>query len=174
MPRKALRRDPGAPICCKAMTMSRSLTPGERAMARSMFHDALNLGAVRLVRGRWWPFQPRDTVMAPTGRVHFHPRGGLWSDDFAARPLGEQALLMHELTHVLQAQQHGKYYLPLMRHPFCRYRYRPDPARPFARYGLEQQAEIVRHAFLLRRGGGEAERPLLATLERILPFARIA
>jgi hypothetical protein len=39
-----------------------------------------------------------------------------------------------------------------MRHPFCRYAYRLTPGKPFARYGIEQQAEIVRHRFLADRG----------------------
>jgi hypothetical protein len=39
-----------------------------------------------------------------------------------------------------------------MRHPFCRYSYRLEEGRRFDRYGLEQQAEIVRHAFLADRG----------------------
>jgi hypothetical protein len=39
-----------------------------------------------------------------------------------------------------------------MRHPFCRYRYALEEGRPFGRYGLEQQAEIVRHIFLAQRG----------------------
>ena len=39
-----------------------------------------------------------------------------------------------------------------MRHPFARYRYTLKEGRPFERYGLEQQAEIVRHAFLAKNG----------------------
>ena len=49
------------------------------------------------------------------------------------------------MTHVWQAQREGRLYLPLMRHPFCRYAYEFEPGKPFRRYGLEQQAEIVRH-----------------------------
>jgi hypothetical protein len=56
------------------------------------------------------------------------------------------------MTHVWQAQRGGRFYLPLMRHPFCRYGYRLVPGRRFERYGLEQQAEIVRHRFLAERG----------------------
>jgi hypothetical protein len=56
------------------------------------------------------------------------------------------------MTHVWQAQTRGRFYLPLMRHPFCRYSYQIIRDRPFARYGLEQQAEIVRHAFLAKHG----------------------
>jgi hypothetical protein len=41
----------------------------------------------------------------------------------------------------------------LMRHPWCRYEYMHwSRASPFARYGIEQQAEIVRHVFLYQLG----------------------
>jgi hypothetical protein len=56
------------------------------------------------------------------------------------------------MTHVWQAQKGGRFYLPLIRHPFCRYAYQLEPGKPFARYGIEQQAEIVRHRFLADRG----------------------
>ncbi len=36
--------------------------------------------------------------------------------------------------------------------PFCRYTYSLKPGEPLTSYGIEQQAEIVRHAFLLRNG----------------------
>jgi hypothetical protein len=57
-----------------------------------------------------------------------------------------------------------------MRHPFCRYGYEIVPGRPFLRYGLEQQAEIVRHAFLMRRGGRVKGKPPLEIYEALLPF----
>ena len=146
-------------------TASRSLTSGEIALARSVFGDAIDYAKVRLVRRRWWPFQPRNVAMAPCGNIHFHPRGHLWSDDFSREPLHVQGFFIHEMTHVWQAQTRGRLYLPLMRHPFCRYRYRVVPGRPFDRYGLEQQAEIVRHAFLARNGAPGIASPAVA-----LPF----
>lgn len=63
-----------------------------------------------------------------------------------------QGLFIHEMTHVWQAQTKGRFYLPLRRHIFCRYGYSLRPGRHLTRYGIEQQAEIVRHAFLLRNG----------------------
>lgn len=57
-----------------------------------------------------------------------------------------------------------------MRHPFCRYDYAIRPGKPFDRYGIEQQAEIVRHAFLLRNGAALPGRPSLAVYEALLPF----
>jgi hypothetical protein len=149
---------------------ARSLTPGERDLAASVFGDAIDYAQVRLVRRAWWPLQPRNIVMAPCGNIHFNRRSDLWSDDFAAEPLHAQGLFIHEMTHVWQTQLRGKYYLPLMRHPFCKYRYTFELGRPFDRYGLEQQAEIVRHAFLLGKGRTVPGAPPLETLTRILPF----
>jgi len=131
---------------------SRSLTAGEIRLARSVFGDAIDYSKVRLLRRKWWPFQPRNVAMAPCGNIHFHPHGHLWSHDFSTEPLHLQGFFIHEMTHVWQAQTRGRFYLPLMRHPFCRYRYRVVPGRTFGRYGLEQQAEIVRHLFLARNG----------------------
>ena len=151
-------RDPG-----------RLLTAGETLLVRSTFGDAINCATVRLHRARWWPLQPAGVVMAPDGDIWFHP-AGLWSDDFSREPIGLQAFLIHEMTHVWQAQRGGRWFLPLARHPFCRYAYDWTPGRPFARYGIEQQAEIVRHAFLLRHGAKVEGKPLLADYEALLPF----
>jgi len=131
----------------------RFLTPGEIEMARSVFGDAIDYSKVRLFLGKWWPFQPRRSAMAPMGDIWFHPDGGGWSEDFSREPLSRQGFFIHELTHVWQTQKGGRFYLPLMRHPFCRYAYELKPGKPLERYGLEQQAEIVRHRFLADRGG---------------------
>jgi hypothetical protein len=131
---------------------SRPLTPGELEMAQSIFGGAIHYDRVRLIEGKWWPLQPRGSAMAPMGEIWFHPNGGGWTPDFAAEPFSAQAYFIHEMTHVWQAQVGGRFYLPLMRHPFCRYRYALKPGKPFHRYGIEQQAEIVRHRFLADRG----------------------
>jgi len=134
------------------MKGARPLTPGEIALAQTLFGDAIDYARVRIVRRKWWFFQLRGIVMAPTGNIHFHPASDLYCDDFAAASLSLQGLFIHEMTHVWQAQRHGRFYLPLMRHPFCRYAYRVKDGQRFDRYGLEQQAELVRHRFLTDRG----------------------
>jgi len=108
--------------------------------------------------------------MAPMGNIYFHPEGGAWSDDFSLESPHRQAFFIHEMTHVWQAQAKGRFYLPLMRHPFCRYEYRLDPGKPFARYGLEQQAEIVAHRFLADRGIATSQCPPT----ELLPFGETA
>jgi hypothetical protein len=152
------------------MRDDRPLTAGEIALARSVFGEAIDYAQVRLVRRKWWPFQPRNAAMAPTGNIHFHPHGHLWSEDFAAEPLDRQGLFIHEMTHVWQTQHRGRFYLPLMRHPFCRYRYDVRDGQPFERYGLEQQAEIVRHLFLGNAGIKLPQTADLPRLKSLLPF----
>ena len=144
---------------------TRALTEGEVALARTIFGDAIDYAAVTVNRRTWWRFQPLETVMAPDGHLWFHSKGGAWRDDFAAATLAMQGLFIHEMTHVWQAQTKGRWWLPLMRHPFCRYRYTIVPGRRFKDYGIEQQAEIVRHAWAARARGGS-----LRPLDALLPF----
>lgn len=106
--------------------------------------------------------------MAPDGHLWFHPDSNLFCDDFCDRDLSLQGLFIHELVHVWQHQQ--GIFLPLARHPFCRYDYRLKPGVSFEKYGIEQQAEIVRHLFLLRNGKSVKGAPSLAELEAVSPF----
>jgi hypothetical protein len=148
----------------------RPLTRGECALACSVFGAALDPAPVRVRRRRFFLFQPVGTVMAPMGHIHFHPGNADYCDDFSTAPLSLQGLFIHELVHVWQTQQHGRFYLPLVRHPFCRYEYRFEPGKPFTAYGIEQQAELVRHAFLAAQGAPVAVAPPLAVLSQMLPF----
>lgn len=134
-----------------------------------MFGDAIDYSAVTIRRRRFLPFQPRGVTMAPMGHLHFHPASDAYCDDFAAAPLNRQAHFIHEMAHVWQAQTRGRWYLVLRRHPFCRYDYALRPGWPLERYGIEQQAEIIAHAFLLRQGAsvaGVADKAAYAMLVR--------
>ena len=79
-----------------------------------------------------------------------------------------QALFIHEMVHVWQHQQ--GVFLPLARHPFARYDYILRPGKSFARYGIEQQAEIVSHYFLLTTGARLKNGYGVADYEGLLPF----
>lgn len=148
----------------------RGLTEGERSLAASIFGSAIDYDRVRVHRRAWWPFQPRKIAMAPDGDLWLHPKGPHWCADFACAAPGAQGLFIHEMTHVWQAQTRGRWWLPLMRHPFCRYDYAIEPGRPFDRYGIEQQAEIVRHTFQLRHGAALHGKPGLDVYEALIPF----
>lgn len=146
----------------------RPLTQAEIALARSVFGDAIDYAQVRVANRKWIFFQPRNTTMAPRGNIHFHPGGGLYREDFGDVGIELQGLFVHEMVHVWQHQR--GIFLPLRRHPFCRYDYALKPGQKFAKYGLEQQAEIVRHAFLLRKGYEVPGAPGVAQYESLLPF----
>jgi len=148
----------------------RALTPGEIALARSVFGEAIDYAPVRIRRRKFFPFHPRKVTMAPRGHLHFHPEASHYCDDFAAASLALQGHFIHEMVHVWQAQTLGEWYLITRRHPWCRYDYGIKPGWHLAQYGIEQQAEIVRHAFLLRRGAVVTGAPPLAVYETILPF----
>jgi len=148
---------------------ARALTQEERRLVGEVFGSALDPEPVRVHRARWWRLQPRNVLMAPDGDLWCHPDGPLYRDCYAAASIGMQALFVHEMTHVWQAQRGGRWYLPLMRHPFCRYLYTLKPRKPFARYGIEQQAEIVADAFLLSRGIARPGKPTLAVYRAVLP-----
>jgi hypothetical protein len=61
-------------------------------------------------------------------------------------------------------------FLPLQRHPFSSYDYALKPGWKLDQYGIEQQAEIVRHVFLLRNGEAVPGAPPLEQYAGILPF----
>lgn len=77
------------------------------------------------------------------------------------------------MVHIWQAQTRGRWYLVLMRHPWARYDYSLRPGWTLSRYGLEQQAEIVRHYWLLKQGIVIAGAPDVASYSKILPFRPI-
>lgn len=135
-----------------------------------MFGNAIDYAPVRIKRRKFFPLHPRRVTMAPMGHLHFHPQAAHYCDDFAAASLPMQAHFIHEMVHVWQAQTLGRWHLVLRRHPWCRYDYALRPGWRLARYGIEQQAEIVRHAFLLRQGARVAGAPSLNAYQAILPF----
>lgn len=147
---------------------ARPLTRAETALASSVFGDAIAYDRVKIHNAKWIFFQPRNTAMAPDGGIWFHPKGDLYCADFCEGHVNEQGLFIHEMTHVWQRQ--SGIFLPLRRHPFCRYDYSLKPGWPLKRYGIEQQAEIVRHAFLLREGRKVPGAAGLEVYESLLSF----
>ncbi|MEP2736429.1 MAG: vgr related protein [Erythrobacter sp.] len=90
--------------------------------------------------------------MAPRGHLHFHPKGNGYCDDFSTENIFRQGHFIHEMVHIWQAQVKGSWYLVLNRMPWAPYHYALKPGWPLEKYGIEQQAEIVKHAFWLRNG----------------------
>ena len=142
---------------------------GEAALVREVFGAAIDTARVTLRRRKWFAFQPRRVTMAPTGHLHFHPGGSSYCDDFSQASPNLQGHFIHEMTHVWQTQTRGWWYVPLLGAVQRKYGYTLKPGKPLSSYGIEQQAEIVAHAFMLRRGLHVAGRADLAGLLAALP-----
>ena len=152
------------------MGAERPLTPGEVALVREVFGSAIDPAKVMIRRRKWFVFHPRNVTMAPTGHLHFHPGGKNYCDDFSQASPASQGHFIHEMTHVWQSQTRGRWYVPLLGAVQRKYGYTLKPGKPLTSYGIEQQAEIVAHAFMLRRGWKAAGNAELEALEALLPF----
>ncbi len=133
--------------------MIRALTGGERALADEAFGDALKLDSIRFlpalrpfdrafVPGRWFG---RDWIVWPRSTL---------PPDLAEAPLRLQAMLIHELTHVWQAQQGVNLLTGKLRagdRP-ASYEYPVGMNCDWGGLNIEQQAMVVEHRFRLSRG----------------------
>ncbi len=122
------------------------------ALVREVFGHAIDTARVTLRRSKWFLFHPRNVTMAPTGHLHFHPAGENYCADFSQATPALQGHFIHEMTHVWQIQTRGRWYVPLLGAVQRKYSCTLQPGKPLSAYGIEQQAEIVAHAFMLRRG----------------------
>lgn len=128
----------------------RQLTAGERAFAAEMFGSALDAGRVRILA---LPFWSRAFVAGP-GLIVWPAAQA--AEDFAAPdiPLRTQAVFVHELTHIWQAQHGVRLILAKLRAGDGARSYAYDLAGgpDFPHLNIEQQAMVVEHAFLASRG----------------------
>ncbi len=149
-------------------TNARPLTPGECALTQSVFGTAIDTARVTIRHAKFWMLQPAWITMAPNGHLWFHPNGQGWSADFSTEQMYARAHFIHEMTHVWQHQCGVN--LIIARPPWARYRYELARGKPFAAYGVEQQASMVEDAYLLREGRHLAGRAPLADYATVLPF----
>ncbi len=143
----------------------RGLTRGEALLMRAAFGEALSPEGVQLLQmprlAPWGAMVPlRDTI------VHGAWRAPL---DFDAVSLREQSWFIHELAHVWQARRGVVLAVAkLAAIGAAAYVVRADE-RPFAAFNIEQQAEIIRFAFLVRMGAPDPAGPDPAWLEARWP-----
>jgi len=129
----------------------RRLTEGERILAFEVFGTALRAERVRILALPLWS---RAFVAGPGLMIWPAKRAPA---DFAApsTPLRTQAVFVHELTHVWQAQRGVSLLLAKIKagDRDDSYAYDLDAGPGFDGMNIEQQAMVVEHAFLAARGG---------------------
>lgn len=128
----------------------RRLTAGEQALAAGVFGTGVDAGRV------WLAASPLgDRIFTPGAWLIVWPASSAWRD-FAdpTAPPGDQATLIHELTHVWQAQRGT--FLPFAKlkagDRFEDYEYDLINGPPFPELNIEQQAHVVEDSFLAARG----------------------
>lgn len=131
----------------------RPLTTGEAGLCAEMFGAGLDPGRVRLfAQPLNWPVR---AFVAGPALVVWSWRTAL--ADFAAEaaPLRAQAMFVHEMAHVWQAQNGVNLVLAKLRAGDGPGAYAYDLAGgpDFARLNIEQQAMVIEHAFVASRGG---------------------
>ena len=134
--------------------MIRPLTQGETELARDAFGDHLRADTIRLLPAPW-PFDRAFVTGRWFGREWIVWPARTLPEDIAAAPLRQQATLIHELTHVWQAQQGINLLTGKLRagdRP-ASYEYPTGMDCSWGELNIEQQAMVVEHRFRLVRGG---------------------
>jgi hypothetical protein len=146
---------------------SRHLTAGEIALTMPIFHQEIDYGKPLVFRKKWWVFQQAGRPMTPSGNIYYSPDE--FKEDFSEADVDDQATFIHELTHVWQ-RQHG--INVMARGAFDRnYDYLPFvPGKPFSKYGIEQQGQMVQDYYYLSNGYVPAGAPPVTEYEKLLPF----
>jgi hypothetical protein len=133
----------------------RRLTPGERALAAEMFGSGLDAARVRLLALPVW-----NRAFVAGSRLMVWPVRTVWRD-FSEAPLRTQAVFVHELTHVWQAQNGVRLILAKLKagDSAASYAYDLGESPEFNALNIEQQAMVVEHAFLASRGAAAPHGP---------------
>lgn len=137
----------------------RRLTQGERLLAREVFGEGLRPERVRILSIPLW----RRAFVAGPGLIVW-PAISVRSDFSALdTPLDLQAVFVHELTHVWQAQNGVSLILGKLRagDSEASYRYNLMDSIDFRTMNIEQQAMVVEDAFRASRGGAVPYHPEL-------------
>ena len=132
----------------------RSLTPGEIAMAGTLFRDAIDYTKVKVHHSGWWVFAGiQNTAVTPNGEMYYPVSTGYYRDDFSATASDkDKALFMHEMTHVWQYQL--GYSVKLMglfvtSRGAPAYRYALTETSALYDYNMEQQGEIISDYYVI-------------------------
>lgn len=129
----------------------RRLTVGEQIIAHEVFGSGIDPSKVRIFALPWWP----RAFVAGSRLIVWPARSALLDFADPAAPLGLTAVFVHELTHVWQAQNGVNLLIAKLKagDRAATYAYDLAAAPDFAQLNIEQQAMVVQHAFVLRRGG---------------------
>ncbi|WHU82110.1 type IV secretion protein Rhs (plasmid) [Pantoea agglomerans pv. betae] len=130
----------------------RLLTPGEIALAKSIFGNSIVYPRVWIHHASYFPFklQGRNTAMSPNGELYFRD---WYCENFSIQSFQFQHLFIHEMSHVWQYQRGIWVRMRGLVSGFVSYEYSFEDNKNLLDYRLEQQAQIIADYFLLSKFG---------------------
>lgn len=129
----------------------RGLTEDEIANVRSMYGDKIDYSKVRVITGEdmtlWGKVLTHKGDAVVWGNTIYFPNGENKQSGYDE--VRDQSWLVHEMGHVYQYQEHGWSYVPRSAWDQITkgegaYKYSIEPGKKFGKYGIEQQADIMR------------------------------
>ncbi len=138
---------------------SRTLMPGEIALATKMFATSIDYSKVLIHEGKYTSLQKDKVAITPDNRI-FMP-SPIYSNDYSSGTAATQALFIHELVHIWQYQS-GLYdpvtaaaaeYIRNFSDYDRAYDYTLEEGRDLLSYRFEQQAAIIEDYFRVQYAG---------------------
>ncbi|AIO65501.1 type VI secretion system Vgr family protein [Burkholderia oklahomensis] len=133
---------------------SRALTEGEIEMAKTVFQDSIDYGAVRVHKGSyfWFNLQSKHTAVTPNDNMYFREED--FEEDFSVvgKEYPKRGWFMHEMTHVWQHQRGYAvrwHALSVTIRGDSAYRYEIEPGQVFSDFNMEQQGNLIADYFAL-------------------------
>ena len=133
---------------------SRGLTKEELLLARQVFGNEIQYSRVRIVERAFWGVETEKTnrVMAPEGNIYFPKRGKRYRENFGLESLKDKALFIHEMTHIWQSHNNLPTYVSIVGMFQRTYKYNLTEDTDFYSLGIEQQASVIEHFYIITQG----------------------
>ena len=141
--------------------VSRKLTAAEVDLAKSIFGSEIDYSQTGVTYGKWAFFQPSGREMTPQGIIF---TGGPEVSDYTSY---QPDTFIHEMAHVWQYQK-GINVVAQGLYRNYNYSFSKLGTMPFSRYGVEQQASIIEHYYMLHSRNPTHQ--ALQTYRSVIPF----
>lgn len=132
------------------------MTPGEIALARSVYGPSFDTSSIRVISERAYFFQPGGVLMTPDGNIYLGNRS---VPDFSVLSIPDQAVFIHELEHVIQDRagvnvraRAIELFFKDPLHYDSQYPYDLSKINNFNDLNIEQQASLIQDYFLVTHG----------------------
>ncbi|MDI1300970.1 MAG: hypothetical protein PSX71_03605 [bacterium] len=154
---------------------SRSIAIGEILMLEREGMQINGIDSVKVTNGGWFGIESQ--VMTPDGNIYVGTKNEVnlgWSEDYSMGSIDDRSIFVHESQHLYQSLNDGcdVACMGVKRAFNSNYDYVYTEGKPFSKYGLEEQAEMVMDRFRLENGASHwrTNKSTLDQLNSVIPF----